>query len=151
MEKSVWVVGLLIALLILAACDKKEDTPEETAVSPQQQTPSVQPLLPADKAMPPSGATPATGPMAADDVALGQRVYDESCRSCHAEGIAGAPKTGDRAAWAERIARGMEALTQNSIEGFTGETGTMPARGGDPSLSDDEVKAAVEYMVLQSQ
>ena len=151
MKKSIWVAGLIIALLPLAACDKKEQPPEEASVSPQQQTPPVQPTAPGDQAPPPSGAQPVTDPMVAGDLSMGQKVYEESCRSCHAEGMAGAPKLGDQAAWSERIAQGMEILTQKSIEGFSGETGTMPARGGNASLSDDQVRAAVEYMVRQSQ
>lgn len=150
MKKSIWVVGLLIALLLLAACDKKEEPPEEASVPPQQQAPPVQPTAPGDQTMPPSGATPMTDPMVAGDVPVGQKIYEGSCQSCHAEGIAGAPKLGDQAAWAERIDRGLDTLTKHSIEGFSGDTGMMPARGGNPSLSDDEVRAAVEFMVQQS-
>jgi cytochrome c5 len=88
--------------------------------------------------------------MAKGDMTVGEKVYNQSCSSCHDEGISGAPKIGDSAAWADRIAKGMEALNKNAIDGFTGETGMMPAKGGFSTLSDDEVKAAVEYMVSQS-
>lgn len=80
----------------------------------------------------------------------GKFVYDEKCSVCHGAGIAGAPKFGDAATWENRIAKGMEVLYQNSINGFFGETGAMPAKGGFASLSDEEVKAAVDYMVENS-
>ena len=81
----------------------------------------------------------------------GKAVYDSSCAACHASGVAGAPKLGDNAVWAERIAKGMAALEESAINGLQGYSGTMPPKGGNASLSDDEVKAAVAYMVEQSQ
>ncbi|MGK2906469.1 MAG: c-type cytochrome [Desulfuromonadales bacterium] len=150
MKKNAWHFGLLAALLILPACDRKEEPPKVTPVAPQQQVQPVQSPMTTEQAMPPSGAMPMAESMAKGDMAVGEKVYNQSCSSCHAEGIAGAPKIGDSAAWADRIAKGMEALHNNSINGFTGETGMMPAKGGASSLSDDEVKAAVEYMVSQS-
>ena len=73
----------------------------------------------------------------------GQGVYDAACSVCHAAGVAGAPKWGDAEAWQPRIAQGMETLYQHSINGFN----AMPAKGGNTALSDDDVKAAVDYMV----
>jgi len=84
------------------------------------------------------------GPAAAAD---GKAVYDQACMACHAQGVAGAPKFGDAEAWAPRIEQGMETLYENSINGFQGETGVMPPKGGFANLSDEEVKAAVDYMV----
>lgn len=86
--------------------------------------------------------------LAEEDV--GKRVYDQSCALCHNAGVAGAPKVGDSADWEARIAQGMDVVYTHSIEGFMGEKGMMPPRGGNSSLSDDEVKAAVDYMVEQS-
>jgi len=63
--------------------------------------------------------------------------------ACHQTGMNGAPKFANKVAWAPRIAQGRETLYQHSINGFRG----MPARGGNPNLSDDQVKAAVDYMV----
>jgi cytochrome c5 len=86
--------------------------------------------------------------MAAPSVAEdGQEVYEETCAMCHEEGMAESPIFGDKDAWAPRIAKGMDILTQHAIEGFEGEDGMMPERGGDDDLSDDEIKAAVAYMV----
>lgn len=74
-----------------------------------------------------------------------------SCGACHDAGVAGAPALGDVAGWADRIAKGIDTLYDNAINGFQGEAGLMPAKGGNISLSDDSVRAAVDYMVEQSQ
>jgi cytochrome c5 len=73
----------------------------------------------------------------------GKTVYNTVCAGCHGAGVMGAPKFGDKAAWGGRIGQGMATLTNHAINGFK----AMPARGGAASLSDDEVKAAVQYMV----
>jgi len=79
----------------------------------------------------------------------GKKVYDTACAACHAAGVAGAPKTGDKGAWAARIKQGNNTLYDHAIKGFQGKNGMMPAKGGS-SASDDEVKAAVDYMVAAS-
>jgi cytochrome c5 len=81
----------------------------------------------------------------------GQAVYDQACMACHAQGVAGAPKFGDAEAWAARIAKGKDTLYENSINGFQGEAGVMPPKGGFMNFSDEEVKAAVDYMVENAQ
>jgi len=73
----------------------------------------------------------------------GKGTYTASCAACHATGAAGAPKFGDKGAWKARIAQGNDTLFDHAINGFKG----MPAKGGNASLSDDAVKAAVKYMV----
>jgi cytochrome c5 len=80
----------------------------------------------------------------------GQQVYLASCVACHGAGIAGAPKTGDQGQWAKRIARGRDTLYASALNGVQGSAGAMPAKGGNPALSNGEVKAAVDYMVAQS-
>lgn len=84
------------------------------------------------------------------EVNSGESIYKIKCIACHGSGVAGAPKLGDKAAWAARIAQGDAALTQHAIEGFKGKTGVMPAKGGFVSLSDEEIASTVEYMVSQS-
>lgn len=76
----------------------------------------------------------------------GKKVYEGLCAACHATGAAGAPKTGDKGAWKPRLAQGADTLHQHAIKGVR----AMPAKGGNPGLSDDEVSAAVDYMVAQS-
>ena len=73
----------------------------------------------------------------------GATVYNTLCSACHATGVAGAPKTGDKAAWAPRIATGNAALLKSATEGKN----AMPARGGAADLTDAELKAAVDYLV----
>jgi cytochrome c5 len=75
----------------------------------------------------------------------GKAVYEATCAACHATGAAGAPKFGDKAAWAPRIKTGAPALHTSALKG----KGVMPAKGGNGSLSDADVIAAVDYMVNQ--
>lgn len=76
----------------------------------------------------------------------GKAVYTQTCQTCHASGVANAPKLGDKAAWAPRIATGSAALIASVTQGKN----AMPPKGGNAKLTDDEIKAAVEYMVDQS-
>jgi cytochrome c5 len=80
----------------------------------------------------------------------GPQVYNAACTTCHSAGIAGAPRTGDIEAWTARLAQGMDILYTHSIEGFLGEAGYMPPKGGRVDLSDDEIRAAVDFMVAES-
>ncbi len=73
----------------------------------------------------------------------GEAIYNQACMACHMTGAAGAPIKGDEAAWAPRLEKGMDTMYEHSIEGFQ----AMPARGGHPGLSDEEVKAAVDFML----
>lgn len=76
--------------------------------------------------------------------------YSKSCATCHATGVANAPKVGDKAAWKARIAQGKSTLYEHALKGFKGSKGFMPAKGGNPTLKDADVKAAVDHMVAQS-
>ena len=80
----------------------------------------------------------------------GEEVFNSLCTACHAAGVAGAPKMGDAGAWGPRIAQGEATLFKHALEGFTGKTGTMPAKGGNPALSDLEIKRKVEIMANKS-
>jgi len=77
-----------------------------------------------------------------DQGLTGEQVYHKTCFACHDRGIAGAPKLGDKTAWAPRIAEGMDEMYHSALHG----DGAMPAKGGNQALSDDEVKAAVDFM-----
>ncbi|MGB1884158.1 MAG: c-type cytochrome [Gammaproteobacteria bacterium] len=92
-----------------------------------------------------SAPTAEAAPVAAGD--LGKSTYNSVCFACHAQGIAGAPKYGDATAWADRLAKGRDTNVANAINGFTGSAGLMPAKGGNPALSDEAVAAAVDYML----
>ncbi len=101
----------------------------------------------------PAGATPAANSTngapvktaAAGGPGAGKKLYDTVCVACHAAGIAGAPKTGDKAAWKPRIATGKAALYNSALQGKN----AMPAKGGS-SAADADVKAAVDYLVSQA-
>lgn len=117
-------------LVLLAACGKQE----------QAAAPASAPA--------PAAVAPAPAPAAAPaDNALGKSIYNKTCAMCHAAGVAGAPKPGNKPEWEARIAQGMDVLFKRSIEGYTGSKGLMPAKGGNAALTDDETKAAVQYMV----
>jgi cytochrome c5 len=77
----------------------------------------------------------------------GDQVYGGTCVACHGAGVAGAPKYGDKAAWAPRIAKGADTLHQHAIQGFQGSSGFMPAKGGRADLSDKSIVGAVDYMM----
>jgi cytochrome c5 len=98
-------------------------------------------------ALPPSCAS-AQVPLA--QLKSGKDVYAAVCSSCHDTGLAGAPKTGDKAAWAGRLAEGMGLLYLHSLKGYTGKSGVMPARGGRADLPVELVKQSVDYMVARS-
>ena len=78
----------------------------------------------------------------------GEEVWKGTCQVCHTEPTSGAPQIGDKAAWAPRVKKGREALYRSALGGFVGaKGGEMPARGGNASLTDAQVKAAVDYMI----
>jgi cytochrome c len=81
----------------------------------------------------------------------GEAVYKQACFACHGTGVAGAPKIGDKSAWEPRIAKGMDTLVSHAINGFQGESGVMPAKGGRADLSDEQVSNAVAFMSESSQ
>lgn len=95
-----------------------------------------------------------SAPIATAEVAAapltGLEVYNEICIACHAApGVGGAPALGDHEAWAPRLAQGMDTLIDHALHGFSGSAGIMPRKGGRNDLSDEEIIAAIEYMVEQ--
>ena len=78
----------------------------------------------------------------------GSAVYEQACALCHVPpGLAGAPPFGDAASWAPRIAQGPDVLAEHVINGYQGSTGVMPPKGGRVDLSDEDVLAAMQYMI----
>ena len=84
-------------------------------------------------------------------LADGATVYNSGCMACHAAGVAGAPRVGDKEAWTDRNARGSELIYEHAIVGYQGASGYMPPKGGFAHFSDDDVKAAVDFMVSESE
>jgi len=76
----------------------------------------------------------------------GSVVFQNLCSACHTNGVGGAP-TLDHSHWDARIAQGTETLHKHAIEGFTGAAGIMPPKGGNPALTDEQVKATVDWML----
>ncbi len=149
MKKLPFAVAISAALL-LAACGK--EAPQASA--PAAEAPKVEtPAAEAPKVeAPAAAAAPAAEAPKAEATASvdGKSIYGKTCAMCHAAGVAGAPKPGDKEAWGPRIAQGNDTMYKHALEGFTGDHGMMPARGGNPKLTDEEVKAAVDFMVGQS-
>jgi len=124
-------------------------TESVAASAASEQVPSAQPV---ESGQTPALAenAPASGAENASPDDKGKAVYDGSCFACHTSGIAGAPKLSDKAAWEPRLAQGVETLVARAIQGFQGQGGIMPPKGGRADLADADVKAAVMYMVDQS-
>ena len=122
----------LILVGLLAACGKSEP-PKTEAPAPA-----------------PAAAAPAPVAQAAVDAGKGAELFKKTCAMCHQTGVAGAPKLGDKADWGPRIAQGKDTLYKHATEGYNGAKGAMPAKGGNPALTDEQVKATVEWMVAQS-
>lgn len=99
-----------------------------------------------------SGSGSGNGGAAAESGDVGKQTYNGLCVSCHGTGLPGAPQFGNKDEWGPRIAQGKDTLYQHALHGYNGSGGTpMPPKGGNPALSDDQVKAAVDYMVANSQ
>lgn len=82
----------------------------------------------------------------------GKTIFGALCTTCHTNTATGAPNINDKATWAPRIAEGLDTLVKHAIEGYQGKDGKgalMPAKGGNPSLTDAQVKATVEWMLSQ--
>lgn len=136
MKKTPLILAAVLASL-LAACGGQD----AGTAAPKATAPAAAPA-----------PAPAPAPVAAAPVnAAGESVYKKTCALCHSSGVAGAPIPGNKDEWGPRIAQGNDTLYKHAIEGFTGEKGMMPARGGAATLSDDDVKAAVDFMVAKSQ
>lgn len=80
----------------------------------------------------------------------GKVIYDQMCQVCHVAAVGGAAKLDDVARWETSAAKGLETMYSNSINGFTGDFGVMPAKGGNANFSDQDVKDAVDYMLNEA-
>lgn len=148
------LIGVTVFLIFLArsiASDSqlawvKED-PAVAAEVAERIRPAGRVRLPGDEAA--AGAVVMNVPEAAAPVAAkltGEQVYNTACFACHGAGVGGAPKLGDAASWKPRLAQGAATLNKHALEGFQGQAGVMPAKGGRVDLSDEEIIAAVKFM-----
>jgi len=138
---------LAILLMILATLASSEVNAKLDDVSISENSSTIaQRLAPIGEF---NAETVAAAPLV-DVVMTGEQAY-ASCAACHAQGIVGAPLFGDASVWEARIAQGMDILYEHAINGYTGEDGIMPPKGGNLALSDENVRIAVDYMVEQAQ
>ena len=121
--------------LFVAGVQSRTQPPVRIAIAGQDNT--------ALKIEPSAGAAAAIAMAVPTD---GHGAFEAACKACHGEGLAGAPKAGDKSAWAPRIAQGKETLYQHALAGFNGTKGVMPPKGGRTDFPDALVKQAVDYM-----
>jgi cytochrome c5 len=142
-QKRILAAAALLALL--SGCDSQKGGLAASGTAP------VAAGLPkpgeASVSAPPSSPI---GPSALHDLAVGEKVYRNTCSICHRLGLRGAPRLGDTKDWVLRLAQGNEVLYDHAVKGYRGSKGSMPSRGSNAKLSEDEVKAAVGYMVWYS-
>ena len=154
-------LAVLTVVLILSALAIYEHSPHET--NPDEPAQIAERIAPAGAVY--AGNTGRAAMQAAADAAAkaaasqvayggttdGKEIYDHLCTSCHTAGIAGAPKLGNKAMWGPRIAEGLDTLIKHATEGYHGPDGNfMPPKGGNPALTDAQVKAAVTWIVGQA-
>lgn len=134
---------IVAAATLLAACGAG-DKAASSADAPSSPTAAV------EVAASQPAAAPAAEPVAAEP-SPGEKVYQGTCVMCHGSPAVGAPVLGNKDDWAPRIAQGKDVLYMHALDGFTGAKGAMPAHGGNPSLDETAIKAAVDYMVSKAQ
>lgn len=150
-----WFAGMILAmialtalLMVLAGVNANEVNESLRAENEIENTKSIaERIAPVGKL---AVGTSAVVPAANAQSLAGDVVYNQACVVCHGAGVAGAPIVGDIGEWSARIATGAETLYANAINGYSGNSGYMPAKGGNASLSDTNVKAAVDYMIKSS-
>lgn len=139
------LVVFLVVIIVLANLITGE---QQTSTDPRVQAKIEEVIKPVGEVS--SEATAAAPAAAAGGAVDGKGTFQSACFACHGTGAAGAPKVGDKGAWSARIAQGKATLYEHAIKGFQGKSGFMPAKGGNAALSDDAVKAAVDFMVAES-
>jgi cytochrome c5 len=150
--KALKLLPLVLAIALSACGEKKTDSaaakPEASAAvasapaAPVAEAPAA-PAAPATPAAAPAASAKAAG---SSDLVKGEQVYTATCLACHGAGVLGAPKVGDKAAWAPRIAKGIDTLHTNALNGLN----MMPPKGGNAGLSEGDLKSAVDYMISKA-
>ena len=131
---------VLAALLSLAGCGSDKEV-EYSAAQEKAIVDRIAPVGEVAMEGDPIASAPAVA--AASGPRSGEEIYKKACFVCHTPGVAGAPKIGDAAAWEPRIAQGMDTLYEHAWKGFK----TMPAKGNCFDCTEEEMKAAVDYMI----
>lgn len=149
------LIGIAVVLYVLARIVASNTQEQHVLADPANQAAVNERIAPVAKVAiagkDNSALAPVQAPAAAPAEELGgEQVFNMACMACHGAGVAGAPKMGDKAAWGPRIAKGAETLHKHAIEGFQGNAGFMPAKGGRADLSDKSIINAVDFMVAAS-
>lgn len=135
------VIALLVVSMIitfaLQSCGsgEKKDANSAQAQSTDTQTESTDQALPE---------------LNQEDLASGEATYNKYCHVCHKEGIAGAPKLGNKELWGPRAAKGMETLIKHVTEGYTGETGIMPLKGTCMECNEEDFRKAITFLLSKA-
>ena len=156
-SKQILFSILTMSVLVISGCSDKESAPEQKVAATPEPAPQVaqpEPVV-AEPAEPePAEVAPPAAPVEPPEEAIaesaaatrdGETIYKASCFACHDAGVAGAPKLGDKAAWAPRIAKGNDALYSTLQNGLN----AMPPKGTCMNCSDDELRAVLNYMTEQ--
>ena len=131
----------IIGIVLLVQLVLSSPSADPNALKPEAIAARIQPV----------GRVEISAPAAAPGARSGEEIVKAVCGACHLAGVAGAPKIGDKAAWAPRIAQGIDTLVQHAINGYHGPDGNfMPPKGGMPSLTDEQVKNTVHWIVDQA-
>ena len=149
------LAAIAVALMVLAGNISDRTSKQSQEADPRKVQETLQRIAPVARVAVAGQDNSALAPPAAAATAAaidmpGDQVYQQVCTACHGAGLAGAPKTGDKAAWAPRLAQGMDTLHKHALEGYTGKSGIMPPKGGRTDLSDKSVMSAVDYLVNES-
>ena len=152
------LVGVTIGLIIIARIIAANTSVANRAEDPVYQGQVEERIRPVARvaiagqdntALAPPAAAAAVAVTAAADL-TGEQAYNQACVACHGAGVAGAPKFGDKAAWAPRIAQGMDMLHAHALQGYQGKAGYMPPKGGRTDLSDQSIVNGVDYIIAAS-
>jgi cytochrome c5 len=145
------LIGIAVVLYVLARMVASDTQEAEVQASPEMRRAINERIAPIAKVAlageDNSALNPPQQAASAQQDLGGEEVFNQACVACHGAGVAGAPKIGDAAAWGPRVAKGADTLHKHAIEGFQGQAGFMPAKGGATTLSDKSVMNAVDYMV----
>lgn len=156
---AIGAVALVVGIILLAKLaigaygqrDLKDDPSMRAELVAKRIAPAASVAIDPNAPAVPAAATPAApapaAPAKAADAGAasgaGQKTYDAVCAMCHNTGVAGAPKAGDKAEWSKRLAQGKDTLYASALKG----KGAMPAKGGNPSIPDADVRAAVDHLL----
>lgn len=150
------LVGMTVVLILLGLFLNSQKVQEPNPIAEARTVDRIRPLggvyagetgaAAAAAAAQAAAAAAASGGAPYGGTLDGSVIYQNLCSACHANGAGGAPAP-TAAAWAPRIAQGLDVLVKHATEGFQGQAGIMPARGGNARLTDEQVAASVQYMV----